>query len=1195
MERINSKSKVKQQSEIYRDSTLGQCLSTAAIELREENLLTEDQMEQIMRDFDVGELLSYNYSDSQWTMIAANSTFRVGLETIWVDCVKLLVQDGNSASPLFSSLSSPRGAASPAKHRRPKSSAATGTETEVSKVHKVDIKWKDIEIINDRNRSTFKGRWIHSETSHVVLIRKCTENPTDSSYVKEQLRLFRALPPHPHVGRVFGMIKRGPAGEKQSYTVEEVVEFQGDFVGNDLDSLIQKDIKWAALKEPQKILLLWEVAWALWQLHSAGLIHGNLNLHTVRGGSNGIKLTEYSFTSQNFVHTDGKEESRSAKLDVLQFGHFIINLFEKTAQASEEDPQPVVIPFPIQSIMDPCLAEVPMGLRKIAFECSQVNPDQRPSASRIFRTFEEEFLRGRIAMSKVEPTGLPFGLHLTVLTDENGNRVGSRDMTLPATLPAQAKELFKLRELVDRLNTQNMEKDRQTQHHLAQQLKNQRMMNELQGQLNTLKVQLEHKNVERNESKINVNSSVDQGMHEQLQREKIAGAETEGAIQLELMQLQMAQQARSEKLEQIQEARDKCNQEIEELKQQQEVKEREYEEQVKRKKEEHVRIDENHKQRLAQMDHDFAESHKNLVQAKPALSPNTSLYRKSLDPSAVALLQQQQQHQIAQLQGLNRSNSGGNAVQQVVTPVTLPMTTVQYPPATSQYPPATSQYPPGASPYPPVTSQYPPGASPYPPTQVTPHYPPTTPATHPVQPPAQQTVHHDTLLDQMSQALAFDDQLDEDVLSDPPATSLGYPLQRRDESETSAAGNYGRTSTTALSQSNSEGAAGKTSVQRVPTHERQPDSSSISAAAAASPAYDRLPPTAGQFSFVSLVQVFRGLMNAGVLNPSNPSGMAHNPYLPGQSSFIVPGSALYNPPGGPLITPSPLTHTGFINGRPASMNMGQPLMPISSALAPAPGAVTPNRPSSPLTRSDEFIPSALGSTQRRSTVFIKAGEAESKIRATLDRDVDWLTFRNTMASFLEVKGDREKDKIHDLKYILAPKGIVSKSTWDNFIQWFSPLVPSYAEEPEVVVLDESAQTGDTRSSVPFYTLKDVLNMVKYKWFWGFLDPSETQKILLKHPTGTFLFRFSSQPKCYTLSVSNGGQVGHWRIRSQKTVDTQHFWIDERQYTSLSDIMQVHMSEVLKVNTAKSTQQPVRLTVSAERQEAAERVYDSFAE
>ncbi|PRP75215.1 histone-lysine N-methyltransferase MLL2-like, partial [Planoprotostelium fungivorum] len=780
MERINSKSKVKQQSEIYRDSTLGQCLSTAAIELREENLLTEDQMEQIMRDFDVGELLSYNYSDSQWTMIAANSTFRVGLETIWVDCVKLLVQDGNSASPLFSSLSSPRGAASPAKHRRPKSSAATGTETEVSKVHKVDIKWKDIEIINDRNRSTFKGRWIHSETSHVVLIRKCTENPTDSSYVKEQLRLFRALPPHPHVGRVFGMIKRGPAGEKQSYTVEEVVEFQGDFVGNDLDSLIQKDIKWAALKEPQKILLLWEVAWALWQLHSAGLIHGNLNLHTVRGGSNGIKLTEYSFTSQNFVHTDGKEESRSAKLDVLQFGHFIINLFEKTAQASEEDPQPVVIPFPIQSIMDPCLAEVPMGLRKIAFECSQVNPDQRPSASRIFRTFEEEFLRGRIAMSKVEPTGLPFGLHLTVLTDENGNRVGSRDMTLPATLPAQAKELFKLRELVDRLNTQNMEKDRQTQHHLAQQLKNQRMMNELQGQLNTLKVQLEHKNVERNESKINVNSSVDQGMHEQLQREKIAGAETEGAIQLELMQLQMAQQARSEKLEQIQEARDKCNQEIEELKQQQiagaetegaiqlelmqlqmaqqarsekleqiqeardkcnqeieelkqqqEVKEREYEEQVKRKKEEHVRIDENHKQRLAQMDHDFAESHKNLVQAKPALSPNTSLYRKSLDPSAVALLQQQQQHQIAQLQGLNRSNSGGNAVQQVVTPVTLPMTTVQYPPATSQYPPATSQYPPGASPYPP--------------TQVTPHYPPTTSATHPVQPPAQQTVHHDTL------------------------------------------------------------------------------------------------------------------------------------------------------------------------------------------------------------------------------------------------------------------------------------------------------------------------------------------------------------------------------------------------------------------------------------------------------------------
>jgi len=114
-------------------------------------------------------------------------------------------------------------------------------------------------------------------------------------------------------------------------------------------------------------------------------------------------------------------------------------------------------------------------------------------------------------------------------------------------------------------------------------------------------------------------------------------------------------------------------------------------------------------------------------------------------------------------------------------------------------------------------------------------------------------------------------------------------------------------------------------------------------------------------------------------------------------------------------------------------------------------------------------------------------------------------------------------------------------------------------------------------------------------FFGWMSPVDTNRMLLGQPSGTFLFRFSSFPGWYTLSVSNEGQVGHWRIKSTKGANWNAFWIDERKYDGLTNIIETHLVEPLKVNTERSTQRPVRLEFPCERkQKKDETLYSAFA-
>lgn len=91
-----------------------------------------------------------------------------------------------------------------------------------------------------------------------------------------------------------------------------------------------------------------------------------------------------------------------------------------------------------------------------------------------------------------------------------------------------------------------------------------------------------------------------------------------------------------------------------------------------------------------------------------------------------------------------------------------------------------------------------------------------------------------------------------------------------------------------------------------------------------------------------------------------------------------------------------------------------------------------------------------------------------------------------------------------------------------------------------------------------------------------------------------------------------GQVGHWRIRSEKIGEEFSFIIDDRKYSSLNNIVEVHLIEPLKVslamkgsfltadcvcaqvNLTRSTQRPLRLELPCERNpHEKESIYSDF--
>jgi len=221
------------------------------------------------------------------------------------------------------------------------------------------------------------------------------------------------------------------------------------------------------------------------------------------------------------------------------------------------------------------------------------------------------------------------------------------------------------------------------------------------------------------------------------------------------------------------------------------------------------------------------------------------------------------------------------------------------------------------------------------------------------------------------------------------------------------------------------------------------------------------------------------------------------------------------------------------------------------------GSVTNTMENSYRPSSEKPLPSPSEVQENISAVF------KGKLK------IGWLEFQQAVEVFLSA----DADTVDKMKYLLIDTdGLADKSLWDHLLTWFCPLYPN----------GTTIEVTPSNKDQPFYLLHDIVDICGQTWFFGWMSPVDTNKLLLGQPTGTFLFRFSSYPGWYTLSVSNEGQVGHWRIKSGKGADWSAFWIDERKYNSLSHIIETHVVEPLKVNTSRSTQRPIRLEFPAER-------------
>jgi len=159
--------------------------------------------------------------------------------------------------------------------------------------------------------------------------------------------------------------------------------------------------------------------------------------------------------------------------------------------------------------------------------------------------------------------------------------------------------------------------------------------------------------------------------------------------------------------------------------------------------------------------------------------------------------------------------------------------------------------------------------------------------------------------------------------------------------------------------------------------------------------------------------------------------------------------------------------------------------------------------------------------------------------------------------------------VQQLKFVLTDGGeSLTRQRFDLFLKWFSPLVP----EIDNAIYANTTSTPKPAGPAGGYTTAQIAAIVGPLWFHGWLSAEDSKAAIGTAPEGTFLFRFSQSPRCYSLSVMHLGNVVHWRITSNKVDDQAEatFKIDQREYRSIRDIVETHANEPLKVFQLIST-------------------------
>jgi len=143
------------------------------------------------------------------------------------------------------------------------------------------------------------------------------------------------------------------------------------------------------------------------------------------------------------------------------------------------------------------------------------------------------------------------------------------------------------------------------------------------------------------------------------------------------------------------------------------------------------------------------------------------------------------------------------------------------------------------------------------------------------------------------------------------------------------------------------------------------------------------------------------------------------------------------------------------------------------------------------------------------------------------------------------------------------------------LEWFSPLRINDAYHSEF-------QQQQNEQPAIGWTLDEIVSIVNPKSFFGWLGTNETRELLSAKGAGSYLFRFSgSTPGSYTLSVSLGNGVGHWRISCEKVSRNQILLkLENKTFKSFAEIVQLY--EVLPLKSTVDSNLDVTLKESCDR-------------
>jgi hypothetical protein len=98
-----------------------------------------------------------------------------------------------------------------------------------------------------------------------------------------------------------------------------------------------------------------------------------------------------------------------------------------------------------------------------------------------------------------------------------------------------------------------------------------------------------------------------------------------------------------------------------------------------------------------------------------------------------------------------------------------------------------------------------------------------------------------------------------------------------------------------------------------------------------------------------------------------------------------------------------------------------------------------------------------------------------------------------------------------------------------------------------------------------FTLPEIQRLLDVDCFHGWLSSSEATALLLDHPEGTFLTRFSGAAGQLALSVRHRVEVFHWRIMLQGSSSAVIYLdLDGQYFRSMEDLILFFSSSPLNI-------------------------------